>query len=62
MANIAQERKLQQKYDAALTDKVIEFDEVIPDGGSPPRGRWSAEELKAGKHIDAYEKLPHPKE
>jgi len=52
--NIADERKKQEAADPSLVGKVILFDSVQMDGGSPGE-RWNSDEIRAGEQLDAYE-------
>ncbi|HZP59838.1 MAG TPA: DUF4157 domain-containing protein [Opitutaceae bacterium] len=52
--NIADERKKQEAADPSLVGKVILFDSVQMDGGSPGE-RWNSDEIRAGEQLDVYE-------
>jgi hypothetical protein len=56
-SNIVVERAEQVKCNPALVDAKIPFDEVVLDGGSPAKGRWSSADIRAGKHLDLFERL-----
>jgi hypothetical protein len=54
-ANIARERAKQEAADPALKGQILKFDDVQMDGGTPGE-RWSADEIKGGEQLDAYER------
>jgi hypothetical protein len=53
--NIATERAKQEAADPTLKGRVLKFDDVQMDGGTPGE-RWSADEVKGGQQLDAFEK------
>jgi hypothetical protein len=56
--NIAAERAKQVAYDPSAANRVLIFDQIVLDGGQ--RGeRWSSENIRHGKQLDAYRGSPH---
>jgi len=53
--NIARERAKQVAFDPSTKSRVLLFDDVQLDGGTPGE-RWIAKELQDGEQLDAYEK------
>ncbi len=54
-SNILAERQKQIAFDPSAKDRVLLFDEVTLDSGSPGE-RWGADEIRAGEHLDEYKK------
>ena len=53
-ANIAAERAIQVAFDPSAAGRVLFFERVEMDGGSPGE-RWSVDQIRAGRQLDAYE-------
>jgi hypothetical protein len=54
-SNIAKERARQVAFDPSAANRVLRFDQVELDGGTPGE-RWTVEEIQKGEQLDAYEK------
>jgi hypothetical protein len=53
--NIRSERAKQVAFDPSAENRTLLFDEVTLDGGTAGE-RWSSEEIRAAKQLDAFEK------
>jgi hypothetical protein len=53
--NIAAERARKVACDPSAAGRVLVFDSVQLDSGTPGE-RWSSDEVRTGKQLDAYEK------
>jgi hypothetical protein len=54
--SIAAERAKQVAFDPTAASRILKFDDVKLDGGTPGQ-RWEPDELRAGEQLDAYERL-----
>jgi hypothetical protein len=55
-SNIKKERAKQEAADPTLVGKIIKFDAVQMDDDGGTGERWTLDEIKAGKQLDAYKK------
>ncbi len=51
-ANIAAERAKQVAYDPSAATRILLFDAVVIDGGSPGE-RWTSDDVRSGAQLDA---------
>lgn len=57
--NVAAERARQVAFDPTAANRVLRFDAVTLEGGTPGE-RWSVDEIRAGEQLDAYEQHDGP--
>jgi hypothetical protein len=54
--NVARERALQVAFDPTAATRVLRFESVEMDGGSPGE-HWTSDEIRHGEQLDAWEEL-----
>ena len=59
-ANIAAGRARQVAYDPSAATRILVFDRIDVEEGSPLGERWSSDELIEGAQLDAYDALGRP--
>lgn len=59
-ANIAAERAKQIAYDPSAATRILAFDRIDVEDGSPLGERWISDELIEGAQLDAYDTLGRP--
>jgi hypothetical protein len=52
--NVARERALQVAFDPTAATRILRFESVVLDGGSPGE-HWTSDEIRHGEQLDAWE-------